>query len=206
MFFIRHNFLVPGRFIGCMPFSLCTIYVVENFSGAEMGCGCSAAALISMQIWLIKISALNWTNCSIDHRIQGNIRKRNTTKSQNLSGVKSILKSIQWFGRHRIVALISIGRPCVLYSPSSKKCLFDILDLWHFIVLEKLKKEHLSTWFSMCRCKNMNYNVSTFLSLPLEKPKNSTHTNYLLFSWRGKRYIFSLVLSYTTNSYLSHMQ
>ena len=56
----------------------------------------------------------------------------------------------------------------------------------YLVVLEKLKKDHLSTWF----CVQMHI-VSTFLSLSLWKnQKNSTHTNYLLFPQRGKWYIF----------------
>jgi len=41
-------------------------------AGAEMGCGCTGAALISMQILIVKDSA-KLKNCAINCEIQGNI-------------------------------------------------------------------------------------------------------------------------------------
>ena len=51
--------------------------------------------------------------CAINCGIEENASNENITKCKNLSGVKSISKSVQWLARYRIVALISIGRLCI---------------------------------------------------------------------------------------------
>ena len=55
-------------------------------------------------------------NCAINCEILGNKNAGNkyTTKSKNLSDIEIILKSIHWFARYRIFALISIGQLCKL--------------------------------------------------------------------------------------------
>ena len=52
--------------------------------------------------------------CAINCGIEGNASNENITKYKNLSGVKSISNSVQWLARYRIVALISIGRLCII--------------------------------------------------------------------------------------------
>ena len=54
--------------------------------------------------------------CAINCEIEGNASDEIFTKYKNLCGVKSISNSVQWLVRYRIVALISIGRLCILVT------------------------------------------------------------------------------------------
>ena len=91
----------------------------KDGSMGKSGSVCLAAALTWMIIGIVKEAVHKKgqidQKCAINCYIKGNVSSKNFTKYKNMFVVKSILKSIQRFARYRIVALIWIGRLCMIF-------------------------------------------------------------------------------------------
>ena len=74
-------------------------------------------------------------NCAINCEILGNKNAGNkyTTKSKNLSDIRSILKYIHWFVIYIILALVSLGQLCSICAVQGKDKASYYLILGHLL-------------------------------------------------------------------------
>ena len=82
--------------------------------------------------------------CAINCGIEGNASNENITKYKNLSGVKSISNSVHRLARYRIVALISIGRLCMLKFPVNNYDLKESSLITFHQIFHSITHSHIS--------------------------------------------------------------
>ena len=74
-------------------------------------------------------------DCAINCGVLGNKNagNKNTTKSKNLSDIRSILKHIHWFVIYIILALVSLGQLCSICAVQGKDKASYYLILGHLL-------------------------------------------------------------------------